>query len=323
MFCDDREDTYTIKMLDKIASEARDFDFFQAVRLIKRIVNEDRTLYFETHVSLAHTVSDIEAIQFDKSNITLWVTFIGLIGQLGIMPAHYTGLLLERLNKKDETLQAFFSIFQHRIITLLYKAWEQSQIYLSLDQGNYNNEMISLLKALTGQFGGNTPRWEENINLYYSNFYNNQRRSVMGLLKIIEDHFALPVTITEHVGEWITIEKEQLTYLKRGYNNQLNHNMIVGRRAWHLQDKFTLTVGNISYQKFLDLLPNKPMMKKIQKIIASYCGYHLQYNIVVKIIKSSIPLKPLGKKHVMQLGWNTWLNKTGNINTKDLILIHK
>src|SRR5690606_40260468 len=41
---------------------------------------------------------------------------------VGVMPYHYTELILQRLKQKDESLLRFLDLFNHRIISLFYQA---------------------------------------------------------------------------------------------------------------------------------------------------------------------------------------------------------
>ena len=46
------------------------------------------------------------------------VTFMGLTGPKGVLPSHFTRLLLRRLRAKDATLRDFFDLLNHRRVAL-------------------------------------------------------------------------------------------------------------------------------------------------------------------------------------------------------------
>ena len=41
------------------------------------------------------------------------------------MPRHYTELLLQRIREKDFSLRDFLDLFNHRLTSLFYRAWEK------------------------------------------------------------------------------------------------------------------------------------------------------------------------------------------------------
>src|SRR5216683_1681889 len=104
------------------------------------------------------------------------VSLIGLYGSGGVLPRHYTELLL-RLNwegKGDEkhTLRNWFDIFNHRLISLFYRAWEKYRFYIPYERGDYADfEPDTFTQALFSLVGLGFPSlrnrlhvslWEEN-----------------------------------------------------------------------------------------------------------------------------------------------------------------
>jgi len=55
----------------------------------------------------------------------LVTAFMGLVGPAGVLPRHYTTLLIERIREKDFALRDFLDPFHHRIVSLFYRAWEK------------------------------------------------------------------------------------------------------------------------------------------------------------------------------------------------------
>ena len=98
---------------DTLFREGFRFEFFQAVRLLERLYPDrkpvgryehpkDEVVRFRTHVSMAFPASEVydviatpePAAETDPAT-TMWVTFMGLAGSLGVMPRQYTQLLAD------------------------------------------------------------------------------------------------------------------------------------------------------------------------------------------------------------------------------------
>ena len=126
-------------------AEGYRFDFFQAVRLLERLYPErqpighsaspaEEVVRFRARLALSFPPSAIHEITpaADAAQpaqpAQMTVAFMGLTGILGVLPRHYTELLLERGRRKDWTLRDFLDIFNHRMISLFYRAWEKYRL---------------------------------------------------------------------------------------------------------------------------------------------------------------------------------------------------
>ncbi|HEX8089073.1 MAG TPA: type VI secretion system baseplate subunit TssG, partial [Blastocatellia bacterium] len=142
-----RTDTPLIKTL---FDEAYRFDFFQAVRLLERTYPQRQPLgrnghpsrevvRFRTRVSLDFPPSQIHQINGtiagdDNQPPEMMVAFMGLTGPLGVLPHPYTELLLERVRYQDNALWEFLDLFNHRMISLFYTAWEKYRFPIAYER---------------------------------------------------------------------------------------------------------------------------------------------------------------------------------------------
>ena len=73
---------------------------------------------------------------------------MGLFGPLGTLPLYYSEMIRERLRAKDTTMVAFFNIFNHRMISLFYQAWEKYRFTIAYERGErdrFSHHLLDLI----------------------------------------------------------------------------------------------------------------------------------------------------------------------------------
>jgi len=144
-------------MLDR---EPYRFEFFQAVRLLARMAPSrqvigrfsnprDEVVRIGAHPKTAFPASEIQALdRRDDTPAAMRVNFMGLTGPLGILPLAYSELLLERLRNRDTAFADFLDLFNHRMISLFYQAWEKYRFFVPYERGErdrFSQHVLALL----------------------------------------------------------------------------------------------------------------------------------------------------------------------------------
>src|SRR5262249_16300208 len=71
---------------------------------------------------------------------TMTVTFMGLTGPSGVLPRYYTEMLMRAREAKGPeryVARDWFDMFNHRIISLFYRAWTKYRFWLAYERGAY------------------------------------------------------------------------------------------------------------------------------------------------------------------------------------------
>ncbi|PYP84909.1 MAG: type VI secretion system baseplate subunit TssG [Candidatus Angelobacter sp. Gp1-AA117] len=303
-------------------TEAYRFDFFQAVRLLELIFSEcapvgescepeKEPVHFSARVGFDFPAGEVhDLLPSAGGNAPCMVTnFFGLAGATGPLPAPLAELVLERIRQKDTGLRDFLDIFNHRLISLMYRARKVHRVTLSSqspEQGPMANYLYAFLglgiSGLRNRMGKEMP---DRVLLPYAGLLSQQPRSVVGMEHILSDHFNVPVQVQQFSGVWRQIEPDQYTKLGRlGRNQILGENVVLGTRIWDQQGRFLILIGPLSLEQYLDFLPEGSAYGPLGKLARFYAGQEFEFRIRLKLRATQIPELRLGKA---KLGWTTWL----------------
>jgi type VI secretion system protein ImpH len=349
-----RSDTDLTKYL---FSNPQEFDFFQAVRLLELINNEQvisnpewkhnpvgydypqhrEIVRFKVDPTLVYPKSEITQLVPATINTSInrlnpaqmSVTFMGLTGPSGVLPSHYSELILEQNRKKNYALSDFFDLFNHRAISFYYRGWEKYRVQYHFERtrriGKQDDSLTKILKSLIGLGEPSLERrqkvTDDNL-LNYTDRFANQRKSAAGLRDILSDYFQVPVQIKQFIGSWNRLQKSECTRmpskrLPEGQFNLLGTNTLLGTRIWYSQAKFRVVLGPLNSQQFQQFLPGSPNLVKLKELTRTYVGIEYSFDIQLISNQQTVPACCLDPKAPPRLGYFTWL--TGAQSKKDRI----
>jgi type VI secretion system protein ImpH len=301
-----------------------EFDFFQAVRLL-HLLFPDRapvgtfarpgreSAHFAVNSELAFPPSQIEGIDWSKDPPEVKVNFMGLTGPMGALPYAYSELIAERLRAKDHTLAAFFDIFNHRVISLFYQAWEKHRFAVVFERTGEDRLSHYLLSLV----GLGTPGLQARLKvpdqalLFYSGLLALEPRSAVALEAILEDYFGVSVEVEQFVGSWQELAPSDCCALEDGesFNAQLGRTAVVGDAIWDEQSRIRVTLGPLSAQRYLEFLPGGPAADTLRSLVAFFCKDEIEVEFQLVLERGDVPACELGKEGEdgPRLGWFTWM----------------
>ncbi len=369
-----REDAPLIEML---RAEPFRFEFFEAVRILERFaedggasgaeslswfaVGEDgdpsrEVVRFRSHPTLSFPAGSVVQISPRGRNgagggfaapFDVYVSFLGLTGAAGVLPQHYTRRLIERIREKDIAQQDFFDLFNHRLVSFFFRAWEKYRLAPSYEraqrrarqrawqcvpqgargsaasaaagpeQGEAEDPLSGCLFSLIGLGTGGLRghlKFEDEVLLLYSGFFASRSRSAAALGSLLADHFGVKAAIEPFQGRWLRVSAADTTCLPeraqpQGSHTRLGVDTMLGERVWDVQSKFRVRLGPMDYGRFVRFLPEGDGLKKLWQLVRLYAGPELDFEVQVVIAGPAIPACELGRDGDERscLGWNTWL----------------
>lgn len=324
-----REDTPLAKVL---FDEPYRFDFFQAVRLLERIYPERvpvgregdplrEVIRFRTIAKLGFPPSQLYDIKRTNgtqarpepgaSPLEMFIAFMGLTGPLGVLPTHYTELLMERARYKDTAMWSFFDLFTHRMVSLFYRAWEKHRFPIAYERGEHDRfteYLFDLIGMGTEGLRGERAGVPDQALVFYGGLILQQPHSASAVEQILADYFGAPAKMEQFAGQWLKLEEQDWTRIGAA-NNQLGVSTVAGTRVWDTQSKFRMKFGPLTLKKFTAFLPSgsafKPAAKLLRYIVGTDFDFDIQLILNAKEVPSCILTTRARRKPM--LGWSTWL----------------
>ena len=299
--------------------------FFQAVRMLQKLEKDrervgnfakpqDEAIRFSAVPSLAFPPSELYDIErLSSGQMKMTVQFMGLCAALSALPAMYVELVLQRLREKDRAMAEFFDIFDHRLISLFYRAWEKHHAFVGYEAGADDKLTLRLLDLLglgTDAMRGRSVILDETC-VYYVGLLGRHVRTAAALRQILEDFFDVPVEIHQFAGTWRPLPRENQTVLADGgsMSEQLGFGVIAGEEVWDHHGRIRITLGPMTFDRYEEFLPGKPGHRELASFMKFYSdgAYETQVQLILK--REDVPECVLGKQsgRFPRLGLVTWL----------------
>ena len=306
-------------LIDRLTTEGYNFNFFQALSLLEEFFRtqdnganpiESGRIRLTTSPSLSFPPADIAKISTTKDGVEFVLTFMGLIGVSSPMPLYFTEYV-SRFEENGVGLRDFLSIFNHRMYTLFYRAWQKYRFIsmtqpltrriaclAGLDEGKLADPFCRRVLAYTGSFAGKT-RSKGALRTMLSDFFNG-----------------LPVSIRQWQGRWTEIVNPP----KIGMDCRLGVNAIAGPRKWDLSGKFRVSVGPLPRDRFETFLPGSENIASMKKLVTLFLSDPLDYDFEVTLESSELVPVVLGQ-NTSRLGETSSLGKSDRKSDVHAIVI--
>jgi type VI secretion system protein ImpH len=359
----------------RLFEESYDFDFFQAVRLLQRMEPQrarvgrqgppqSEAVRFGARISLSFPPSSIYDLRRPTSSRPVPVmvqAFMGLTGPSGVLPQHYTELLykIERDVRTPEkhALRDWLDLFNHRLVSLFYRAWEKYRFYIPFERGDYDGaEPDPFTNALFSLIGLGSPhlrgrlrivardevdeygeprervlaRIEDLVLLYFGGLLGHRPKCAVALEAMLQDHFQITTRVEQFVGQWLKLEPPSRSRLSGALgNNELGVSAVAGRRVWDRQSKFRVRLGPLTYAQFIEFLPDRSPIRErktfflLAHLVRLYADPGLDFDVQLVLRAEDVPACHLtgGGTVGARLGWNTWLlTRPATADAEDVVI---
>lgn len=313
---------------ERLREAPHEYRFFQAVRLMQAL-SEGRTpvggfadpkgeaVRFASHQSLAYPPSEISDLTVEDGRAPrLEVNFMGLTGPVGEMPVFYTAHMLERLRARDRTAADFFDIFNHRLISLFYRAWEKQRFAIRQERGDEGGLRQYVLDLIGLGTKGLQDRQavEDSALVFFSGLLAQRPHSAHALENLIGGYFDVPVSVIQFVGSWRKLDESSLCRLeddpaRAGFASQLGVGAVAGDEVWDPQSAARIRIGPLPLHRYLEFLPSGSAYPALRALALLFAGLEIDFEVQLVLQREDAPGCCLGAEGdtAPKLGWVTWV----------------
>ncbi len=310
-------------MREVLFSEGYRFEFFQAVRLLERLARDrdpvggtglpsHEAVRFRTRVSLEFPASAIHEIRDSErpgAPPDMVVAFLGMTGPMGVLPHPYTELLLQRVRQKDEALWEFLDIFNHRLLSFFYRAWEKHRFPISYErtgQDAFTEYLFDLIGMGTPGLRGRMQVPDQAL-LFYAGLIGQKPHSAAAIQAVLRDYFGVPVALRQFHGQWLALDPAFRSRIGTA-NSTLGGDMVCGARVFNAQSKFRVRLGPLSLRQFESFLPDGRSHRPVGEWTRFLAGMEFDFDVQLVLRKEEVPPCQLGGGGPPpRLGWTSWV----------------
>lgn len=308
-----------------VAAEPHDFDVFQTLRRIDALspdrprlgessrpgsdpvrIGQQPALAFPTRPIAGLTEADEEG---GPARLATYV--FGLFGSNGPLPLHLTEYAhLRQHNAGDETLVRFADVFHHRMASLFFRAWAESEPTVSHDRPQQDRFALQLgaLAGLGMESLQGRDAMPDLAKVHFTGRLASHTRNAEGLGAILASFFAAPVEIREFVPKWVQLPRDALCLLGRDPGTgTLGSTATAGARIQVYHHRFRIVIGPLELAQYERLLPGAPGLDKMAQTVRNYIGEELDWEVNLVLRRDEVPAVRLGRSG--RLGWTGWMGK--------------
>lgn len=318
-----------------------EFDFLQAVRLLDRIYPgraspgrfvdpSSEVVRFGVPPTLAFPASAIQALRLPEepgAPVRMQVNFFGLTGPSGVLPHEYTLLAGDRMRAKDTAMVDFLDLFNHRAISLLFRALRAHRFDLAREAGEEDRLQGHLLHLAgvrpsaskaeadleaEAEVDADAPAASSlppGMLASFAGLLGPQRRSAATLEQLVEGIFGVTAEVQEFIGGWFPIDDRDRTAVgEEELGSSLGMGAVAGDEVWDPQARVRIRLGPLDRAGYDAFLPGGKSHALLRSLTRFFSDDQFEFEVQPVLRKDEVPpCLPGDEEAEFRLGWSTWL----------------
>ena len=312
---------------EQLLEHSERFEFVQAVRLLARMYPERAAVGGDAdpREELVRFVSDVSAI-FPTGDIAeaepplsgdparLMVRFMGVAtpGSYGSLSRRYADEIRALVREKNTALRDFLDLFNHRMISLFYRASERHRPTILCERGRDNE----LERALAAVLGLGTTGLGDRLTISDRALFSRggllamRPMPAVALASAIESAFGVPAEVLQFRAARYRIEPEEQNRLGRA-NARLGLDFVLGSEVTLMDARFRVRLGPLDLERYRNLLPDQLGYRQLVDLVRLATRDELEFDVQMALAARQVPTMRLGSPSLAgsQLGYTSWLGR--------------
>lgn len=312
----------------KLRDEGYRFGFFQAINLLE-LMHKGRPgigyigpfnreiVKIVPNQDLSFAPADVcrtEVTKTDEENRdkwTLYENFLGMYGPNAATPM-FIAEMIAQCPVEEDALRDFFDIFNHRVLSLYYRAWKKHNLSASISSDG-DNAFTQILCAMVGwDYGVSSENWKiaPTRLLRYAGYFASTSRPACALEAMLSDFFQIDnIDVIQFVPRRYTIPKASISRLSNAEDGgRLGDSFVLGDTITDVSGQFKIRLGALSMEQFLSFQPGEPLYKDLVFLTNMYVKHQIGFCLeLVLRPRQGGPVKLSSVDAVGALGRSAWL----------------
>lgn len=254
--------------------------------------------------------SEVESLLDDPQQPVLSTPVFGLGGPDGPLPYAYQEWLQQRARQKDHAPAEFLDLFQHRLLSLLYRVLRKHRVALgfAVPAATPVQAQLRALSGLLPKALQERLALPDSAVLARTALFAGGRRSLAGFAGLVRQHFGVEARLDAYQGAWKEIPAASRSRLQRGGRNlRLGRDAIAGTRTWDEHAGIALSLGPLDAREAARFFPDGDAHGQLASLAALYFGPDLDCRLSL-LVSGGAPLR-LERGAPPRLSWNTGLRR--------------
>ncbi|MEE9318984.1 MAG: type VI secretion system baseplate subunit TssG [Granulosicoccus sp.] len=321
--------------LAALSDHIKSLDFISAIRMIESRFPEkpklgqsarvsDDMVRLSQYVTLSFNGPSLHSFEKTKGQhgYRLQCNFFGLLGTNGPLPLHYTDFADQRArHNSDPTFREFLDLFNHRMLSLFYRASANYEPAINLDRDHNNFDVfIGALGGHMHESGHSRDAIPDHFKRYQAMSFGSIARSPEVLEKLIVEYFDVQAKVSEFVGGWLRLPRDaRMSLGDRGASTELGVSTYLGKKVWSIAHRFRLGIGPLAWADYLSFKPGGKRIKSLYDLIRNYTGDEWDWD--VQLTTHSEEVEPFSLDRKRSLGFDSWLTGSDTSQSTDRFVL--